>query len=89
PRLTNPSPSFPISELAGIYRHPGYGTIELCNVSAIKPPSESCRHLLSDIPATLPDVLDPLVPTLVAKWRGVEVTHISLAHFEHNVYNAT
>ncbi|KAJ7712564.1 beta-lactamase/transpeptidase-like protein [Mycena metata] len=88
-RPTNPSPSYPINELAGIYRHPGYGTIELCDVSAIKPPSESCRHLLSDIPATLPDALDPLVPTLVAKWRGFDLTHISLAHFEHNMFNAT
>ncbi|KAJ7038058.1 beta-lactamase/transpeptidase-like protein [Mycena alexandri] len=88
-RPTNPSPSFPISELAGLYRHPGYGTLELCDVSAITPPSESCRQLLNEIPTTLPDVFDSLIPTLVATWRGFDVTHISFAHFEHNMFNTT
>ncbi|KAJ7185375.1 beta-lactamase/transpeptidase-like protein [Mycena filopes] len=93
PRPTKPSPpSFPMTRLAGIYRHPAYGTLELCHMpeSAITPPSsESCRRLLDEIPTTLPDVLDPQIPTFVARWRGTDVTHLSLAHFEHNLFNAS
>ncbi|KAJ7111361.1 hypothetical protein C8R44DRAFT_742482 [Mycena epipterygia] len=49
--------------------------------------SESCRQLLKEIPTTLPDALDPQIPTLLARWPSFGATHISLKHFEHNLFN--
>ncbi|KAJ6588019.1 beta-lactamase/transpeptidase-like protein [Mycena capillaripes] len=85
-------PSLPFSALAGTYRNLGYGILELCFVSSdhlLSPNSASCRKLIREIPATLPSTLDPDVPTLLARWDGYEMTHISLAHFQHNVFNAS
>ncbi|KAJ6609481.1 beta-lactamase/transpeptidase-like protein [Mycena sp. CBHHK59/15] len=90
PRPANATlPSFPFDTLAGTYQDPGYGTIDLCLVSpeSESSASESCRQLLEEIPTTLPGTLDPQIPTLLARWKGFGVTHVSLAHFEHNVFN--
>ncbi|KAJ7450830.1 hypothetical protein FB451DRAFT_1051874, partial [Mycena latifolia] len=83
--------SLPFQSLAGTYRDPGYGTLDLCLVSpeGDSLTSKSCRELLQEIPTVLPDTLDPQIPTLLARWKGFRVTHISLEHFEHNTFNFT
>ncbi|KAJ7766340.1 beta-lactamase/transpeptidase-like protein [Mycena maculata] len=90
PRPENATlPSFPFADLVGKYRDPGYGNIELCFVSLGTDflPSESCRQLLEELPVTLPDTLDPQIPTLLARWNKVELTYVSAAHFDHNLFN--
>ncbi|KAJ7820018.1 hypothetical protein B0H14DRAFT_3736395 [Mycena olivaceomarginata] len=80
------------SALAGTYRDPGYGVLDLCFVSPkslVTLASESCRQLIDEIPTTLPAVLDPRIPTLLARWNGSEVTHAAFAHFEQNLFNVT
>ncbi|KAF7366888.1 Beta-lactamase class penicillin binding protein [Mycena sanguinolenta] len=93
PRSPNPTlPSVPFSVLAGAYRDMAYGTLDLCLVSPQNPPvspSALCRQLIEEIPTALPGILDPLVPTLLARWNGFGVTHVSLAHFERNLFNVT
>ncbi|KAF7353889.1 Beta-lactamase class penicillin binding protein [Mycena venus] len=92
-RPENPTlPSVPFSALAGTYRDSGYGTVELCLVSPanlISSPTASCRRLVDEVPTRLPGVVDPDIPTFVAKWKGFGVTHVSLTHFEHNLFNVS
>ncbi|KAF8183036.1 beta-lactamase/transpeptidase-like protein [Mycena galopus ATCC 62051] len=93
PRAANPTlPSISFSALAGTYRDPGYGTLDLCLVSTDSSnasASESCRQIIDEIPTALPGVLDPHIPTLLARWKAFGVTHVSIAHFEHNLFNVT
>ncbi|KAJ6569266.1 beta-lactamase/transpeptidase-like protein [Mycena capillaripes] len=92
-RPTNTSlPSWPFDALAGKYHDPGYGTVELCLVSqhrAATTISNSCRELVDGLNITLPDVLDPEIPTLLTKWPLHKLTHVALTHFENNVFNFT
>ncbi|KAJ7814921.1 beta-lactamase/transpeptidase-like protein [Mycena olivaceomarginata] len=93
PRSPSPTlPSIAFSALAGTYRDPGYGILELCFISPeslIASASESCRQLIDEIPTTLPATLDPHIPTLLARWNGFRITHVYLAHFEQNLFNVT
>ncbi|KAJ7301557.1 hypothetical protein DFH08DRAFT_724166, partial [Mycena albidolilacea] len=78
----------------GTYRDAGYGVLELCLVnlspedriaSASASKSMSYSH-------ALPGILDPHIPTFVARWKrygGRRVTHVSFAHFKHNLFNVT
>ncbi|KAJ6464101.1 beta-lactamase/transpeptidase-like protein [Mycena sanguinolenta] len=92
-RSTNPTlPSIPFSALAGTYRHLGYGTLDLCLVSPTnprEPASMLCRQMIEEIPTALPGIVDPHVPTFLARWNGFGLTHVTLAHFEHNLFNVT
>ncbi|KAJ7448276.1 beta-lactamase/transpeptidase-like protein [Mycena galericulata] len=92
PRPENATlPSVPFADLAGKYWDAGYGTIEWCLVApeaqSLPPPSDSCRRIVEEIPTALPDVLDPKIPTLLAKWDGIGLAYASLAHYEHNTFN--
>lgn len=90
PRPSNGSlPSFPFWALAGKYRDPGYGTLELCLVSRHKAAiiSDSCRLLLEGMNTTLPGILNPKIPTFLTNWPTFGLTHASLTHFEHNMFN--
>ncbi|KAJ7759479.1 hypothetical protein B0H14DRAFT_2634424 [Mycena olivaceomarginata] len=57
PRSPSPTlPSIAFSALAGTYRDPGYGILELCFISPeslIASASESCRQLIDEIPTTV------------------------------------
>ncbi|KAK7042563.1 beta-lactamase class penicillin binding protein [Favolaschia claudopus] len=93
PRSQQPAPpSVPFSDLAGTYTDPGYGSLDLCLISPkslVDSPSESCSQLIGEIPIQIPSTLDPEVPTLLARWPAFGMTHVSLAHFERNVFNVT
>jgi hypothetical protein len=95
PTSRSPSPtlpSIPFSALAGTYRDPGYGVLDLCFVSPeslVTSASESCRQLIDEIPTTLPAVLGPRIPPLLARWNRFEVTHAAFAHFEQNLFSVT
>ncbi|KAF9496817.1 hypothetical protein BDN71DRAFT_1505490 [Pleurotus eryngii] len=57
--------------LAGLYEDPAYGRVELCLASANATTvniSDTCRALTSYIIVVLPGVVDPTIPTLLAKW---------------------
>ncbi|KAJ7206487.1 hypothetical protein GGX14DRAFT_367207, partial [Mycena pura] len=49
----------------------------------------ACARLVEEIPTTLPGAIDPNVPTLLAKYAVVGLTHIALAHFDGNVFNVS
>ncbi|KAJ6552199.1 beta-lactamase/transpeptidase-like protein [Mycena vulgaris] len=90
PRPENATlPTFTFESLAGTYSDPGYGAVEFCLVSpdSTSSTSEACHLLLEEVPTTLSDVLDPKIPTLLARWDGFGLTHVSLTHFEHNIFN--
>ncbi|KAJ7909480.1 beta-lactamase/transpeptidase-like protein [Mycena leptocephala] len=91
PRPSNGSlPSFPFWALAGKYRDPGYGTLELCLVSPHKAAiiSDSCRLLLRH-KHNPSNILNPKIPTFLTKWPTFGLTHASLTHFEHNMFNVS
>ncbi|KAJ7700387.1 beta-lactamase/transpeptidase-like protein [Mycena rosella] len=90
PRPSNASlPPVPFESLAGTYWDAGYGIVDLCLVSAeaSSSTSQSCRELLEEAPTTLPGALEPNIPTFLARWPGFRATHLSLTHFEHNMFN--
>ncbi|TFK69244.1 beta-lactamase/transpeptidase-like protein [Pluteus cervinus] len=81
--------SAPIESFAGVYKNPGYGTVELCafpvaNMSVLSP---SCKNLVNEVDVTLPGVLRPNKPTLIGRWNKVWATHIILTHFSGNLFN--
>ncbi|KAK7436882.1 hypothetical protein VKT23_017984 [Stygiomarasmius scandens] len=93
PRPSNPiNPSVSFSSIAGAYNNPAYGSIELCLVSGSPEDrymSDSCRKLLKEIPLRLPDTVNASVPTFLAQWDKVRITHLKLEHFERNLFNAS
>ncbi|KAK7449640.1 hypothetical protein VKT23_013115 [Stygiomarasmius scandens] len=93
PRPSNPiNPSVSFSSIAGIYNNPAYGSLELCLVSGSlkdRHMSDSCRILLKEVPLRLPDTVNASVPTLLARWDKLWVTHLKLEHFERNLFNAS
>ncbi|KAJ7096105.1 beta-lactamase/transpeptidase-like protein [Mycena epipterygia] len=78
-------PSVPYTALAGSYTHPAYGTLELCLFSADAAVNGSCTEIASQ----LPGVIDPGVPTLVAKWDTLATNYIQLSHYSGNKFNVT
>ncbi|KAJ7070108.1 beta-lactamase/transpeptidase-like protein [Mycena amicta] len=90
-RPSNPTP--PSFALTGTYHDPGYGTLELCLVSpksTQEKEPESCASLRSEAPTLLPGIdLSSVKPTLLARWRGFMITHISFTHFDGNVFNSS
>ncbi|KAF8309918.1 beta-lactamase/transpeptidase-like protein, partial [Clavulina sp. PMI_390] len=97
PSPSAPSPSLPLSKLAGKFSHPAYGTAELC----VLPPnhtdsslihaghtdSEACRSVLENF---LPyyDESKPL-PRLVTYLPRLWGTHFVFTHYSHNTFNIT
>ncbi|KAJ7639711.1 beta-lactamase/transpeptidase-like protein [Mycena polygramma] len=81
----------PFSAIAGNYRDPGYGTLELCLVypESHRSSSEPCLQLVEETPTRLPDTLDHHIPTFLAKWKGFGVTHVAFTHFDRNLFNVT
>ncbi|KAJ7059265.1 beta-lactamase/transpeptidase-like protein [Mycena amicta] len=89
PRPTNATPPLlPFEKLAGTYQNLGYGTIELCFFTP-EPSSAGCQELVKEIPTTLPGVIDPKIPTLLSHWKIFGLSHVSLTHFDGNVFNIT
>ncbi|TFK70844.1 beta-lactamase/transpeptidase-like protein [Pluteus cervinus] len=85
-----------ISSLAGVYSHPGYGTIDLCFVPPVgtrweakRPVSRGCKELSVDIHRKLPKAAQPGVPMLIAHWRKLFSSHLVLAHFQDNLFNVS
>ncbi|KAL0567550.1 hypothetical protein V5O48_014446 [Marasmius crinis-equi] len=74
-----------ISSLAGEYTAPGYGsTLEFCAFIPDQQPSESCQKMIAG-----KAIVDPKIPTLLAEINTVLATHISLSHFNGNIFNIT
>ncbi|KAJ7118438.1 beta-lactamase/transpeptidase-like protein [Mycena crocata] len=83
-------PSFPFDTLVGNYWDPGYGSLDFCLVSSgwESLASESCHELMKEIPVVLPDTINPQIPTLLTRYERVGgLSHLSLAHFEGNLFN--
>lgn len=85
-----------VEGLAGLYEDPAYGRIELCLTSANTSSvtiSDSCRALTSNITTVLPGVVDPTIPTLLAKWDRpfgayARLTHLNESTFSLSVFNS-
>jgi len=94
PRPAEPTnPSAPLISMTGIYNNSAYGTFEFCLVPQSNETddtvSSSCRELLDELPVQLPDVIDASIPTFVARWNKLWITHMKLEHFDQNLFNAT
>lgn len=86
PRHKNADPPcVPYTVLAGSYTHPAYGTLDFCLFSADAAVNGSCTEIASQ----LPGVIDPGVPTLVAKWDTLATNYIQLSHYSGNKFNVT
>ncbi|ESK87216.1 beta-lactamase [Moniliophthora roreri MCA 2997] len=91
PRPKNPNPPpLPLERLAGLYRNPGYGDIELCYVNRrSRVQSESCRKLVDEQPVVLPGAINDSVPTLLTRWDRYWDSHAKLEHFDGSFFNFT
>lgn len=85
-----PPPSTTLVNLAGNYSNAGYGEFELCVASTPFPPAPSpaCESLLGDLDTTLPGVVNGSVPTLVARFDQIGITHIYFEHVTNDTFNA-
>ncbi|KAJ6529134.1 beta-lactamase/transpeptidase-like protein [Mycena vulgaris] len=82
-------PSVAYAALAGTYAHLAYGTLDLCLFSADAPPTPACAGFAAEVAQTLPGVLDPRVPTLLAHWNTEATNYVQLAHYASNTFNLT
>ncbi|KAJ7681368.1 beta-lactamase/transpeptidase-like protein [Mycena rosella] len=88
-----PAPSVPsttpFAAMEGAFAHPAYGTFSPCYASAS--PSPACTATLAHpvaraiLAASSPND----VPTLIAPFKRTFATHLRLAHFAGNVFNAS
>ncbi|KAL1701299.1 beta-lactamase/transpeptidase-like protein [Schizophyllum commune] len=51
--------------------------------------ASACSKLRESADVLLPGVVDPSVPTLLARWDRVWSTHIKLAHYDGGIFNVT
>ena len=51
--------------------------------------ASECSKLRESADVLLPGVVDPSVPTLLARWDRVWSTHIKLAHYDGGIFNVT
>ncbi|KAJ7895579.1 beta-lactamase/transpeptidase-like protein [Mycena olivaceomarginata] len=85
-----PAPAVPYAALAGAYTHPAYGTIDFCLFAENKTTGSACASLAEDVAAArLPGVIEPEVPTLLARWDTMVTNYIRLAHYAGDLFNLT
>lgn len=89
---TPPSPNatLPVSLAAvqGTYRNLGYGAdIELCATSAGSSLPHNCTSLVAQLNGTFP--VELAAADLVWAWNKLEVTYVTLSHFEGSLFNMT
>ncbi|KAF8177235.1 beta-lactamase/transpeptidase-like protein [Pholiota molesta] len=99
PRPSPPQlPTAPFSVLAeGTFTHPTYGVLQPCAVDEtiykpLPPRSahEQCSEMLESWAAQrIITTLDFSIPTFIIPWKRTFATHIRLAHFSGNLFNAT
>ncbi|KAJ7686213.1 beta-lactamase/transpeptidase-like protein [Mycena rosella] len=90
PRPANATaPSVSYTALAGTYIHPAYGTLRLCLFSANATPDPACAALSAEVEQNLPGVVDPRVPTLIARWATILTNYMQLTHYSGNTFNLT
>ncbi|KAJ6626811.1 beta-lactamase/transpeptidase-like protein [Mycena sp. CBHHK59/15] len=80
-------PSVPFAALAGTYSHPAYGSFNFCLFSANKTVGASCVPIEPAI--ILPGVVDPEVPSLIAKWDTMVTNYVQFSHYSGNTFNST
>lgn len=74
--------------VAGKYINAGYGPIEFCLVTPTnQTQSPTCKDLIAQAPTSLPGTIDPAVPTLLAKWDRVWVSHLRLVRRQGNIFD--
>lgn len=83
------APAVPYAALAGVYTHAAYGTIDFCLFWEDATTGSSCAAITEDSAAWLPDVVQPEVPTLIARWATMATNYVRLAHYAGNVFNLT
>ncbi|KAJ7773827.1 beta-lactamase/transpeptidase-like protein [Mycena metata] len=79
-------PSVAYSALAGAYENAAYAKLDFCLFWENKTTGSVCPTLnLSE----LPGVIDPAVPTLIARWDAPLANYMRLAHYSGNTFNLT
>ncbi|KAF8199251.1 beta-lactamase/transpeptidase-like protein [Mycena galopus ATCC 62051] len=94
-RAVTPRPSppvFPVSsfeDMEGRFNHPTYGSLSPCYVRASRN-SPACSDVLADpVVQTILALSAPKIPTLIAPFKRTFSTHLRLAHFSGNLFNAS
>ncbi|KAF7350296.1 Beta-lactamase class penicillin binding protein [Mycena venus] len=82
-------PAVPYTALAGAYTHAAYGTLDFCLFWENATTGDACARLSKDAGERLPGVIDPNVPTLLARWDTMVTNFIRLTHYAGNVFNLT
>ncbi len=79
-----------VEGLVGLYEDPAYGRMELClasvNTSTVYT-SDNCQELTSKVEVILPGVVDPTVPTLLAKWDRPFGAYLCLSHLNESSFS--
>ncbi|KAJ6484471.1 beta-lactamase/transpeptidase-like protein [Mycena vitilis] len=83
------APSVPYTALAGAYPHPAYGTLDFCLFWENTTTGDACPTLVEAVSAHLPGVVEPTVPTLIARWDTLTSHYMRLAHYTGDLFNLT
>ncbi|KAE9396088.1 beta-lactamase/transpeptidase-like protein [Gymnopus androsaceus JB14] len=100
PKYPKPPSFTSFSDLQGVYRHPAYGSIEMCLVPLESlsteeeyridsKQSQSCQELIKELPDKLPGIVTLGKPTLVVKWNKFWSSHLRFEHFNGDLFNIT
>lgn len=82
-----PATSFELME--GRFHHPTYGLLSPCYVR-VSEPSPTCADALAHhVVQSILNASSPDVPTLIVPFKRTFSTHLRLAHFSGNLFNAS
>ncbi|KAF8193266.1 beta-lactamase/transpeptidase-like protein [Mycena galopus ATCC 62051] len=79
----------PYATLAGAYTHAAYGTLDFCFFWKNVTTGSACAALVEDVAVRLHGVVEPNVPTLIARWETMVTDYVRLAHYAGNLFNLT
>ncbi|CAK5266747.1 unnamed protein product [Mycena citricolor] len=85
------APTAPYAALAGTYNNAAYRDLRLCLFlhGSIQEGGEACEDLAAEVGARLPAVIQPHVPTLIARWATPLTHYLLLEHFDRDPWNLT
>ncbi|KAJ7236023.1 beta-lactamase/transpeptidase-like protein, partial [Mycena rebaudengoi] len=84
-------PAVPFADMEGVFTHGAYGDFHPCFVMAHKTGlSEGCTRVIKGrVVQRILGASDATVPTFVVPFRRSFSTHLRLAHFAGNIFNAS
>ncbi|KAJ7839007.1 beta-lactamase/transpeptidase-like protein, partial [Mycena olivaceomarginata] len=82
-----PATSFELME--GRFHHPTYGLLSTCYARASEPSPTCAVALAHPVVQSILNASSPDVPTLIVPFKRTFSTHLRLAHFAGNLFNAS